>query len=110
MATYKLTQIATDYICIFLRISNTNYMQFVAAHQSIWYAVRRVPSGMARYVYRITSGEGPGDEAKWIQATLCCVVLDCSYLMRNTTHFCGGHFLHSNRSYEGSHVECVLTV
>ena len=55
-------------------------------------------------------GEGPGDEAKWIQATLCCVVLDCSYLMRNTTHFCGGHFLHSNRSYEGSHVECVLTV
>ena len=55
MATYKLTQIATDYICIFLRISNTNYMQFVAAYQSIWYAVRRVPSGMARYVYRITS-------------------------------------------------------
>ena len=30
-------------------------MQFVAAHQSIWCAMRRVPSGMARYVYCITS-------------------------------------------------------
>ena len=30
-------------------------MQFVTAYQSVWCAVRWVPSGMARYVYCITS-------------------------------------------------------